>query len=104
MKDNDFEPARIISGPDVKQKEGSDPKTPTDVIGREPVPLAEKAQAGPSTQEDTHGASLEGILDRFTGKSKGSVIWASPYDMSQNGAFDGLYKSTVDKVASDIKG
>ena len=27
-----------------------------------------------------------------------------PYDMYQNGVFKGLYKSTVDRMASDIKG
>ena len=31
-------------------------------------------------------------------------MWAPPYDMYQNGVFKGLYKSTVDRMASDIKG
>ena len=69
-----------------------------------PVPSAGTAQPEPSTQKDTHGESFNGILDRFTGRDKSTVVWASPYDMFENGVFNDLYRSTVDRVASDIKG
>ena len=57
-----------------------------------------------AAHEQTERGFFEGILDRFTGKDKSTVVWARPYDMYQNGVFKGLYKSTVDRMASDIKG
>ena len=87
MKTNDFEPAEIISRPESKQQ------------GQ-----AELAQSETSTQKGTDEDSFGGIIDRFTGKNKGSVVWASPYDMYQNGVFAGLHKTTVDQVAREIKG
>ena len=104
MKENDFVPAKIIGGPDAPKKERSDPEIPADTTGREPVPIPTTAGTEPSPQKDTHEDSFNGILDRFTGKDKSTVVWASPYDMFENGVFNDLYKSTVDRVASDIKG
>jgi hypothetical protein len=104
MKDNDFEPAKVVSRPEPKRKEQADPSASTDENVREPVPLLETAQNTSSTEKEDHEASFEGILDRFSGKNKSTVVWASPFVMYQNGAFNGLYKATVDQVASDIKG
>ncbi len=87
MKDDDFKPAKIISRPESKQQE-----------------QAEQGQSETSTEKGIDDPSFEGVIDRFTGKNKGSVVWASPYDMYQNGVFTGLHKSTVDQVARDIKG
>lgn len=104
MTSDDFESAKIISRPAAKQNEQADPaisKTSTEL---EPVPIAEKISTEASTQEENTGNSFEGILDRFTGKNKSTVVWTSPYDMFQNGVFAGLYKSTVDQVARDVKG
>ncbi len=103
MKENDFVPAKIISGPDAKQKGKSDPAVSTNATGGKPA-VPESPNTEPSTQKETDEDSWDGIIDRFTGKNKGTVVWASPYDMSQNGVFNGLYKSTVDRVAGDIKG
>jgi hypothetical protein len=104
MKENEFEPAKIISKPDAKLKESPDPNVAAGTTGREPVPQSDTGKAGPSHENTTPEESYEGILDRFTGKDKGAVVWASPYDMYQNGVFSGLYKSTVDQVAREIKG
>ena len=104
MTENKFEPAKILSKPDPKPNEKAtaqaSPKT------AEPIPAAISAaqQPGSSGQPENDGDSFKGILDRFTGKDKGAVVWASPYDMSKNGAFNGLYKSNVDRVARDIQG
>jgi len=87
MKTSDFEPAKMISTPESKQQE-----------------QAELAQSETSTEKGIDDPSFEGVIDRFTGKNKGSVVWASPYDMFQNGVFSGLHKSTVDQVAREIKG
>jgi hypothetical protein len=104
MKDNDFVPAKIIGGPDATKKERSDPKIPADTTGREPVPIPSTAGTESSTRKDTQEDSYEGILDRFTGKDKSTVVWASPWEMFKNDVFNGLYKSTVDRAASDING
>src|SRR5271157_5063442 len=87
MKTNDFEPAKMISRPESKQQEQAEP-----------------GQSETITQKEIDEPSFEGVIDRFTGKNKGSVVWTSPYDMYQNGVFTGLHKSTVDQVARDIKG
>lgn len=100
MKENDFEPAKIISKPDAKPTEKD---KPTD-SQTGPEPTATAAQAEPNAQQESNGASWDGIIDRFAGKSKSTVVWASPYDMFQNGVFSGLYKATVDKIAKDIQG
>ncbi len=104
MKDDDFRTAKIIGGPGVKQKEQSDPAVSTSSPDPGPLPVAANSPTGPSTQKDAEEESFEGILDRFTGKNKNTVVWARPYHMFQNGVFNGLYRSTVDRVASDIKG
>jgi hypothetical protein len=103
MKDNDFEPAKIIPPPDAKQKGKSDPAVSTNVNRPETVAAAGSKPGSNAPQED-NADSWDGIIDRFTGKDKGTVVWASPYDMFTNGVFNGLYKSTVDKVARDIQG
>jgi hypothetical protein len=103
MKDNNFERTKIISRPDGTKEEPSDPAVSTNATVETSV-VTETAKAEPSPQENTHDESFGGILDRFTGKDKGAVVWASPYDMYQNGVFNGLYKSTVDQVAREIKG
>ena len=104
MKDNDFVPAKIIERPGDKEKEKSDAKDSTGVTGTQTPPASGVAKSEPTDPKATEADSFEGILDRFTGKNKGQVVWASPYDMYQNGVFKGLYKSTVDQVAREIKG
>ncbi|MGO9566200.1 MAG: hypothetical protein ACLP5H_01535 [Desulfomonilaceae bacterium] len=76
----------------------------TTAPGLEAVPIAGTAQPEPSTQKEIGEESYKGLLDRFTGKNKSTVVWTSPYDMFQNGVFRNLYKSTMDQVARDIKG
>ena len=56
------------------------------------------------TQQEDHDASWDGLIDRFAGKNKSTVVWASPYDMFRNGEFNGLFQSNVDKIAKDIQG
>jgi hypothetical protein len=104
MKEDDFKPAKIISKPDAKPNDK--PSLPVPPKPTEPgsVAITEAQHPVSSTQQETDGDSWDGIIDRFAGKDKGTVVWASPYDMSQNGVFNGLYKSTVDRVAGDIKG
>jgi hypothetical protein len=104
MKNDDFVPAKIIGRPGDNEKEKSDPKDATGVTGAQSPPDGPPAKAEPSDPKATEGDSFEGILDRFTGKDKGRVVWTNPYDMHQNGVFKGLHKSTVDRMASDIKG
>jgi hypothetical protein len=104
MTENKFEPAKIIPPPDAKQKGKSDPAVSTNATDRGPGPNPVTAPTETSTQKEIQGDSFKGILDRFTGKNRGTVVYASPYDMFQNGIFNGLYRSTVDKVARDIQG
>ena len=100
MKNNDFEPAKIMSRPDSNENEQANQQGSTNSTELQPVPHAE-----PTTTESEIGdPSYEGIFDRFTGKDKSAVVWSSPYDMFQNGVFNNLYKSTVDEVAKNIKG
>jgi len=99
MKNNDFEPAKIISRPDSKESQQANNEVSPNSTDLEPV------LAGPANAEPEIGdPSYEGIFDRFTGKDKSAVVWSSPYDMFQNGVFNNLYKSTVDEVAKNIKG
>lgn len=104
MKDNDFVPAKIIGGPGDKQTEKSDPKDITGGTGTQSTPDGPPAKTEPSDPKASEGDSFEGILNRFTGKNKGQVVWASPFAMYQNGVFTGLFKANVDRMASDIKG
>lgn len=104
MKDDEFVPAKIIERPDDKKKEKSDPKDTTGATGAQSPPNASPAKAEPSDPKATEGDSFEGILDRFTGKNQGTVVWAQPFDMYEKGVFKGLHKSTVDRMANDIKG
>ncbi len=104
MKDDDFVPAKILERPGDKQREKSDSKDTTAATGAQSPPAGPQAKAEPSDPKATEGDSYEGILDRFTGKNQGTVVWAPPYAMYQNGVFKGLYKSTVDRMANDIKG
>lgn len=104
MKDNNFEPAKIIGKPEPKQKEQSGTAVSPNTTVETSV-VAETTKAQPSTQKNNNNEeSFEGILNRFTGKDKAAVVWASPYDMHENGVFKGLYKITVDQVAREIKG
>lgn len=104
MKDNDFVPAKILERPGDKNKENSDPNNASGATGAQSPPDGPPANGGPGDPKATEEDSFEGILDRFTGKNKSTVVWARPYHMFQNGVFNGLYRSTVDRVASDIKG
>ena len=104
MKDDDFFPAKILERPGDKEKEKSEPKDTTAATGAQSPPAGPPAKAEPSDPKATEGDSYEGLLDRFTGKDQGTVVWAPPYAMYQNGVFKGLYKSTVDRMANDIKG
>ncbi|MBM3300919.1 MAG: hypothetical protein FJY85_13310, partial [Deltaproteobacteria bacterium] len=104
MKDNDFEPAKVISKPEPTQKEQSVPKNSTDPSPVEPAPDSDTSKTVPTDPKGTGGDSFSGLLDQFTGKDKSRVVWASPYDMHQNGVFSGLYKATVDRMGGDIQG
>lgn len=104
MKEKDFEPAKIISKPDAKPTEKDVSPASSKTTEAEPVGNEALVQAEPNAEQETNGDSWEGIIDRFTGKSKSTVVWASPYHMFQNGVFGGLYKATVDKIAQDIQG
>ncbi len=104
MKNNDFVPAKIISRPEPKEKESQEPPIPPDAPGSDPAPNSETAKMEPSELHESADDSFAWIMDRFTGKNKGQVVWASPFDMQQNGVFNGLYGATVDQVAQEIKG
>jgi hypothetical protein len=104
MKDNDFVPAKIIEKPGDKEKEKYDPKNATNATGTQTAPGAAAAKSEPTDPKATKGDSFEGILDRFTGKNKGQVVWTDPFDMQQNGVFKNLYGATVDQAAREIKG
>jgi hypothetical protein len=104
MKDNDFVPAKIIERPGDKNKDNSDPNNSSGTTGAQSPSDGPPPTTEASDPKATEGDSFEGILDRFTGKDKATVVWAPPYAMYQNGVFKGLYKSTVDRMATDIKG
>jgi hypothetical protein len=104
MKDDHFVPAKIIEGPDDKEKKKSDPKDTTGATGAQSPPAGPPAKTEPSDPKATEVDSFEGILNRFTGKNRGQVAWASPFDMQRNGVFDDLHGATVDQVAREIKG
>ena len=50
MKENDFEPAKIIGGPGATKKEQSDPKIPADATNPGPGPTPATARTEPSTK------------------------------------------------------
>lgn len=104
MKDDDFVPAKILERPGDKDKENSDQNNASGAATAQSPPDGPPAKGGPGDPKATTGNSFEGILDRFTGNTKGQVVWASPYDMRQNGSFKDLYKATVDRMARDITG
>jgi len=103
MKENNFEPAKIVGTVDGKQKQPPNPGGSTNPTAEKQV-VAATGKPSPDAQQEIDGESWQGIMGRFTGKEKSAVVWASPYDMYENGVFSGLYKSTVDKVAKDIQG
>jgi hypothetical protein len=104
MTDKDFEPAKIISKPDAKPTEKGDSTASPKTTEAEPAASDAALPVEIKAEQESDGDSWEGIIDRFAGKSKSTIVWASPYVMYQNGVFNGLYKATVDQVASDIKG
>jgi hypothetical protein len=104
MKEDKFEPAKIISKPEPEETKGSDAAAHTQATDPEHAPVEEGRDVALDDPNQSSGESFEGILDRFTGKNKSTVVWASPYDMYRNGVFSGRYKSTVDQVAREIKG
>jgi len=106
MKNKDFEPAKILSKPDPEPKEEAISSASPNVAGPDLVPLATDSQVEPTGEKKADVPSWDGILDGFTGKAKEEhrVVWAMPYDMFQNGAFNGLFQSPIDMVARDIKG
>lgn len=104
MKEKDFEPAKIVSKPEAKPTDKDMPPASTKTPEAELVANKAAAQAGPKAQQESNEDSWKGIIDRFTGKSKSTVVWASPYDMHTNGVFKDLYKANVDRIAQDLKG
>ena len=104
MKNDEFVPAKIIERPGDKEKEKHDPNNASSTTGAQSPSDGPPPKGGPGDPKGTEGDSFEGILDRFTGKNQGTVVWAPPYTMYENGVFKGLYKSTVDRMATDIKG
>lgn len=106
MKNKDFEPAKILSKPDPEKNEEAISSASPNEAEPDFVPTATNLETEPSAQKEDDGASWGGILDGFTGTTKGksTVVWAMPYDMFKNGVFTGLFQSPIDKVARDIKG
>jgi hypothetical protein len=104
MKDDEFVPAKIIERPGDKEKEKSDPKNVTGATGAQSPPPGPLAKPEPSDPKEPADDSFAGIMDRFTGRSKGQVVWTDPFDMQQNGVFENLYGATVDQAAREIKG
>jgi len=103
MAEKDFERAKILEKPGDKRAEAPNQAASPDAAKvNSVVPATNKPAAGAQTED--HGGSFDGIIGRFTGKGKGTVIWTSPYDMYLNGAFNGLYKATVDTITKDIQG
>jgi len=105
MTEEKFEPAKILSRPEKKPEE----KASTPETSKAPEPGAVSVAGSPSPPGSNAGLegreeSWEGIIERFAGKDKATVVWAVPHDMYKNGVFQGLHQSTVDRVAQDIKG
>lgn len=77
------------------QKAGSDDSETAETV------KPEKAGAQIKLDNESAGGLMEGGI----GKSLApSVIGTTPYEMFKNGVFSGVYKSTVDQVATNIKG
>ncbi len=75
MKEKEFEPAKIISKPDAKPTEKDVSPASSKTTEAEPVGNEALVQAEPNAEQETNGDSWEGIIDRFTGKSKSTVVW-----------------------------
>jgi uncharacterized protein len=56
-----------------------------------------------SAQTKTSKESTEAVMEVVRGKSLNTAAGAAPFEMFKNGVFDGVYKSTVDQVASNIR-
>ncbi len=96
MKKDEFEPARILSKPGQRQDDAganASDNSPTD-----PIDTAGETDS----QTPAEAVSFEGILDPLMGKGK--AIWAAPFDMLQNGVFNGLYNQPLEQVAQNVKG
>lgn len=115
MNEEKSERAKIIGK--VELKKGDAGKTPTNNLETEPKNSEEDntVDSGPSetsvtpepeasTQTKSNNESPEGVMDVFTGKSVSTIVGTSPYEMLQKGVFKGMYKSTVDMVAKNIRG
>lgn len=115
MNEEKTEPAKIIGKVELKKGDAgnapennleTEPKSTEegDKVDSGPSGTSETPEAETSAQTESDNEPAEGVMDVFAGKSMSTVVGTSPYEMLQKGVFKGMYKSTVDMVAKNIRG
>lgn|GEM_PF-2574826 len=115
MAEEKSEPAKIVGKVELKKNDEGR------ATGNKPEGEAKPAEGGHKVETELSGTnktvepeigaqtgvnneSADGLMDSFAGKSLSTAVGGSPYEMFKNGAFKGMYKSTVDQVAQNIRG
>jgi ankyrin repeat protein len=96
--------AALLSGRSADSMSGVEEEISTDPDDDGPPETSQAPEPGTSAQTEIGNESAEALMERITGKSIGTVTGATPYQMFKKGMFNGLYGSTVDQVANNIKG
>ncbi len=115
MNEEKSEPAKIIgkvelkkdyAGHAPKNNSETEPKNTAegDKVDSSPSESSERPEPEISTQAKNNKESAEGIMDVVTGKGLNAAVGTTPFEMFMKGVFDGVYKSTVDQVARNIRG
>lgn len=115
MNKEKSEPAKIIGKVELKKDDAG--TAPENDLGMEEKGTegGDKVDSGtpetsvtpePAASAQTKGnnESAEGFMAKFAGKSVGTVVASTPYEMFKNGVFNDVYRSTVEQVATNIRG
>jgi hypothetical protein len=115
MNKEKSEPAKIIGKVELKKDDaGKAPENDLEMeekgteggdkvdSGTPEISATPGPEAGAQTKSNNESA--EGFMAKFAGKSVGTVVASTPYEMFKNGVFNDVYRSTVEQVATNIRG
>ncbi|MBI5249100.1 MAG: hypothetical protein HY912_06365 [Desulfomonile tiedjei] len=109
------EPAKIIGKVELKKDDAANAPENNlemeaksaeegDKVDSEPSETGETPEPEIRAQTITDNESAERFMARFAGKSMSTAVGGTPYEMFKNGMFKGVYQSTSEQVATNIKG
>jgi hypothetical protein len=109
------EPAKIIGKVELKKKDTgnapennleTDPKSTAegDKVDSGPLETGKTPEPEAGAQPKSYSEAADEAMDIFTAKKISTAVVTAPYEMFKNGVFKGVYKSTVDQVAKNIRG